>query len=176
MKLTIFVLVLVMVASMSFGIDFGGSTAVAGVVNAEAQRVEVDQDIDVDIGLLHIDLTGGVDYAGEDILADYSLGASITFSVFKLGGSIAGNQGVAMTDVKAFLDIATGDVGADVDVKLSADPEADVFQGVEFSAFYNPGPLEFRVGYLLTTIGAGDVNVPEVFDAGGIYAKAKFTY
>ncbi len=175
-RLTILLLVLAIVAGTSFAIDFGGSTTVAGVANAEAQRVEVDQDIDIHIGSLHIDLAGGVDYAGEDILADYSLGASIGFSVFKVGGSIAGNQGIPMTDVKAFLDIATGDIGADVDVLLSADAEKEVFQGAEFSAFWNPGPLEFRVGYLFTTLGAGGVNAPEVFDDGGIYATAKISY
>ncbi len=175
-RLTMLLLVLAIVAGTSFAIDFGGSTAVAATANPDAQKVELDQDIDIDIGALHIDLAGGVDYAGEDILADYSLGASIGFSVFKVGGSIAGNQGISMTDVKAFLDIATGPVGADIDVLLSADPANDVFRGAEFSAFWNPGPLELRVGYLFTSVGAGGVNAPEVFDDGGIYAKAKITY
>ena len=174
-RLTILLLVLAVVAGTSFGIDFGGSTAVAGVANAEAQRVEVDQDIDIDVGPLHIDLAGGVDYDG-DILADYAVGASVGFSVFTIGGSVAGNQDIPMTDVKAFLDIATGDIGADVDLLLSADAEKEVFQGAEFSAFWNPGPLELRVGYLLTTLGAGDVNAPEVFDDGGVYAKVKISY
>jgi len=174
-RLTILILVLLMVCSISFAIDFGGSTAVAGVANAEAQRVEVDQDIDIDIGPLHIDLAGGLDYDGA-IAADYSVGASVGFSVFTVGGSIAGDKAIPVGDTIAYLDIAAGAVGADIDILLSGDAEKDAFQGAEFSAFYNPGPFELRVGYLLTTLGAGDVNAPEVFDAGGVYATAKISY
>jgi len=174
-RLTILLLVLLMVCSISWTIDFGGSTAIAGVANADAQRVEVDQDIDIDIGPLHIDLAGGLDYDGA-VAADYSVGASVGFFIFTIGGSVAGDKDIPLGDVKANLDVVAGVVGADVDVLLSADAEKEVFQGAEFSAFWNPGPLELRVGYLLTTEGAGEINAPEVFDDGGIYATAKITY
>ena len=174
-RLTMLLLVLLMVSGISFGVDFGGSTTVAGVANAEAQRVEVDQDIDIDIGPLHIDLGGGLDYDGA-VAADYSAGASVGFSIFTIGGSIAGAKAIPLGDIKAYLDIAAGSIGADVDVLLSGDAEKEVFQGAEFSVFYKPGPLELRVGYLVTSEGVGGINAPEVFDDGGIYATAKISY
>ena len=175
-RLTILILVLAIVAGISWAVDFGGSTAVGAVANADEQRVEVDQEIDIDIGPLHVDINGGLDYAGEDILADFKLGAEVSFSVFKIGALITGKQSVPLNEIKAFIDIATGPVGADVDVLLSADAEKDVFQGAEFSAFWNPGPLELRAGYFLTSSGVGEINVPEVFDDGGIYGKIKISY
>ena len=176
--------VLVMVAGISWAVDFGGSTAVGVTANAEVQKVEVDQEIDVDIGPLHLDLNGGLDYDSMIIESinvghvspDYEIGAKVGFSIFTVGGSITGDEAVSLKDVKAFLDIAVGDVGGDIDIKLSADPENEIFQGAEFSAFWNPGPLELRAGYFLTSSGVGEINVPEVFDDGGIYAKIKISY
>ena len=183
-RLLAILVVLAIVAGISWAVDFGGSTVVGAAANADLQKIEVDQEIDIDIGPLHIDLAGGVDYdsmiLGNIIVghvsADYEIGAKVGFSIFSVGGSIAGNDGVSMTDVKAFLDIAAGPVGADVDVLLSADSENDVFRGAEFSAFWNPGPVELRIGYLLTSAGVGEINTTEVFDDGGFYATAKISY
>ncbi len=183
-RLLTILVVLAMVASVSFAVDFGGSTAVGVTANAEVQKVEVDQEIDVDIGPLHLDLNGGLDYDSMiiesinvgHVSADYEIGAELGVSVFTIGGSITGDDAVPLKDIKAGIGIATGDVGGDVDVKLSADPENEIFQGAEFSAFWNPGPLELRVGYFLTSNGVGEINVPEVFDDGGFYAKAKISY
>jgi len=183
-RLLTILMVLAIVAGISWAVDFGGSTAVSVAANADEQKVEVDQEIDVDIGPLHLDLNGGLDYDSMiiesinvgHVSADYEIGAKVTASIFSIDGSITGDETVLLKDIKAGIGIATGDVGGDVDVKLSADPENEIFQGAEISAFWNPGPLEIRIGYLYTSLGAGDVNTSEVFDDGGIYGKIKISY
>ena len=176
--LLIIVLVFVMVASISFALEVGGSTAVAGIGNADEQRIEIDQEVDIDLGAFHIDVNGGFDYdlPVKEYAANYLVGASYTFSIFKVGGSIEGNRDVKLGKMKAYADIAAGDVGADVDFLFSADGAKDFFQGAEFSAFYNPGSFEFRVGYMWTENGEPDVNVPEALTNGGFYAKVKCSY
>ena len=177
-KILALVMIMLMVSIFGFALDIGGSTALAGIGNVEDQKFELDQVVDIDLGIFHFDVDGGLDYKlpEKDWLWDYAVGASGTFSVFTLGGSIAGNQGVKLDALKAYLDIAVAPVGADIDFLFSANEAKDIFQGAEFSAFYNPGPFEFRIGYLWTENGAGEVNAPEVFTNGGIYGKAKINY
>lgn len=174
-RLLTILVVLAMVAGISWAIEFGGSTEVGAAANAEEQKAEVDQEIGIGIGPLQIDIECGLDYDGE-IAADYEIGAEVGVSVFTFGGSIEGDDKQALGDITAFIGIAVADVGADVYAELSADTEKDTFQGAEFSAFWNPGPIEIRAGYLLTSEGAGDDNTPEVFDDGGIYGKIKISY
>jgi hypothetical protein len=168
---------LAIVAGISFA-DIGGSTATAIIGNADEQRVEVDQEFDIDVDALHFDVNGGCDYTFHDKKRawDWLVGASYSFSIFKVGGSLEGNKDVKLTVIKAYADITMGDVGADIDFKFSADPAADPFQGAEFSAYWNPGPVEIRVGYNWTELGEPDVNVPEALTDGGLYAKAKISY
>ena len=177
-KLLTVLVVLVMVASVSFALEVGGSTATAIIGNGDQQRLEVDQEVDIDLGAFHFDVDGGVDYdlPVKEYAANYLVGASYTFSIFKVGGSIEGNRDVKLGAMKVYADIAVENVGADVDFLISADETKDIFQGAEFSAFYNPGPFEFRVGYLWTENGAPDINAPELLTDGGLYVKAKFSY
>ena len=180
-KLLTIVLGLVMVASVSFALEIGGSTAVAGIGNEDQQRIEVDQEIDVDLGALHFDVNGGVDYdlPGKEYAANYLVGASYTFSIFKVGGSIEGDREVKLGDIEVYADIRHENVGADVDFLFSADgAKAQIFQGAEFSGFFNPAPFEIRIGYMLTPEdgGAVDANTPEALDGGGFYAKVKCAY
>jgi len=175
-RLMLCVVMLAIVAGISFALEIGGSTAVASIGNAEEQRIEIDQEVDIDLGAFHFDVDGGVDYLlpTKERLWNYEIGTSYVFSVFTFGGTFAGDQDVKLGTITAYADIVHGDVGADVDFKFSADET--VFQGAEFSAFWNPGPLELRLGYLWTELGAGDVNAPEVLEKGGLYGKAKISY
>ena len=177
-RIFILIIVLAMVAGISFALEIGGSTVAAGIGNGEEQKIEIDQEIDIDLDALHFDVDGGVDYVlpVEDWLWDYEIGAAYTVSVFTFGGTIAGNKDLNLDVVTAYADIVVGEAGVDVDFEFSADETKDAFQGADFSAFFNPGPFEFRVGYLLTENGAPDVNAPELLEKGGIYGKIKFNY
>ena len=177
-KIFVLIIVLAMVAGISFALEIGGSTEASGIGNGEEQIIFVDQEIDVDIGALHFDLDGSIEYPlpAKDLLWDYEIGAAYTVSVFTFGGTIAGEKELELDVVTAYVDIAVDNVGVDVDFEFSADATKDVFQGVDISAFFNPGPFELRVGYLLTENGAPDVNAPGLLDKGGIYGKVKFTY
>ena len=175
----IVLVVLAVVASMSFAGPVSGSTTAAAIGNADEQRVEVDQEFDIDLGAFHVDVNGGFDYdlPEKEYAMNYLLGGSYAFSVFKVGASMEGNRDVKVDVVKVYVDAAHENVGADVDLLLSGDKaDENVFQGVEFSAFVNPGPFEIRVGYLLTEVGDGGVNAPEELTNGGFYAKVKCTY
>ena len=177
-KIFLLIIVLAMVAGISFALEIGGSTEASGIGNGEEQIIFVDQEIDIDLDALHIDLDGGVDYVlpVEDWLWDYEIGAAYTVSVFTFGGTIAGNKDLNLDVVTAYADIMAGEVGVDVDFEFSADETKDTFQGADISAFFNPGPFEFRIGYLLTENGAPDINAPELLTQGGIYGKVKFSY
>ncbi len=171
-------LMLAMVAGISFALEVGGSTEVSGISNSEEQKYMLNQEVDIDIGAFHFDVDGGVDYAmpESDWLWDYTLGAAYTISVFTFGGTIAGEKELELNAVTAYADIVIDNVGADVDFEFSADETKDVFQGADFSVFFNPGPFEFRIGYLLTENGLPDVNAPELLTDGGLYGKIKFSY
>lgn len=180
-RLLIVLVVLAAVAGISFAVELGGSTAAATAGNDAEQVLEVDQAITVDIDALHFDLSAGYDYKfhTKDYLWDYEVAAKYTLGIFAFGGSIAGNRDVYLGNIKAYADIAYESVGADVDFLFSADQaKAQIFQGAEFSGFFNPGPLEIRIGYMLTP-GDGsavDANTPEALAGGGLFAKVKVTY
>jgi len=171
-------MVLAIVAGTSFALELGGSTQVAGIGNADQQRMEVDQEIDIDLGAFHIDLNGGFDYNIYDKTKfwDFDIGGKYTLGILTVGASFTGNQDLNVNEIKLFADLVVGPVGADVDVLFSADETIDAFRGLDISAFYNPGPFSFRVGYLFTENGAPDINAPELLTGGGVYAKAKVTY
>ncbi|MFH1737995.1 MAG: hypothetical protein ABIH23_03225 [bacterium] len=179
-KMLIVLMVLAMVAGMSFALEVGGSTAVAGVGNADEQRLEVDQEIDIDIGVLHLDVNGGFDYTFHDKAKfwNYDIGGKYTLGILTVGASFTGNQDLKFNEIKAFGDIVAGPVGADVDALFSADPEKDFFRGAEFSGFWKPGPVELRIGYMMVPDGGKnlDKNTPEALTGGGLYAKAKLSY
>ncbi len=176
-KLTMIGIMLLVSMSLT-AIGFSGSTTAAGAANLEEQRIEIDQAVTIDLEPIQITASAGFDVPlpSKEWTYDYELAGNLTVSVFKFGASIAGNKAVLLGDIKGFVDIAYDIVGADIDVILSADATKDIFQGAEFSAFINPGPFEFRVGYMLTENGAVDFNTPEALTAGGIYAKAKINY
>ncbi len=177
-KVFVLIIVLAMVAGISFALEIGGSTEASGIGNSEEQIIFIDQEIDVDIDALHFDLDGSIEYPlpAKELLWDYEIGAAYTISVFTFGGTIAGDKDLELDVVTAYGDIVVGNVGADVDFEFSADKTKDPFQGVDISAFFNPGPFELRVGYLLTENGAPDVNAPDLLEKGGVYGKIKFTY
>ena len=177
-KVFVLIIVLAMVAGILFALEIGGSTEASGIGNGEEQIIFVDQEIDIDLDALHFDVDGGIDYVlpVENWLWDYEIGAAYTVSVFTFGGTIAGNKDLNLDVVTAYADIVAGEVGVDVDFEFSADVTKDAFQGADFSAFFNPGPFEIRVGYLLTENALPDVNAPELLEKGGIYGKIKFSY
>ena len=177
-RLAIVFVVLLMVSSISFALELGGSTQVAAIGNGDEQRMEIDQEVDIDVGAFHIDVNGGFDYNFWDKAKfwDYDIGGKYTLGILTVGASFTGNQDLNVNEIKAFADIVVGPVGADVDVLFSADETIDAFRGLDVSAFYNPGPFSFRVGYLFTENGAPDINAPELLTNGGVYAKAKVTY
>jgi len=177
-RLMLCVVMLAIVAGISFALEIGGSTAVAGIGNPDEKVFQIDQEIDIDLDALHFDVNGGLDYLlpEKDWMWNYEIGAFYVFSVFTFGGTFAGDRDVKLGDLTAYADIVYEMVGIDVDFLFSADETKDAFQGAEFSAFFNPGPCEFRVGYMWTELGAGDVNAPEALEKGGLYGKAKISY
>ena len=176
-RLLMVLVVLVAVAGISFGVELGGSTAAAVAGNDTEQVLEIDQEVDIDLDALHFDVNGGYDYKFHDksYVWDYEVGAAYTLGIFVFGGSVEGNKDMKLDVIKAYADVAYESVGADVDFKFSADETKDIFQGAEFSAFYNPGPLEIRFGYMMKS-GAVDANTPETLDDGGLFGKIKVTY
>lgn len=158
---------------------FAGSTTAAGIVNADQQRMEIDQVIDIDIAALHLDLDGGFDYNFDPAQKfwNYDVGGSYALlKNLKLGGSVVGNQDLNLKCIDAFADFTLGKVGADFDILFSADKTKDVFQGLDVSAFYANDWVHIRVGWLFTENGAPDINAPELFTDGGVYAKVKVSY
>ena len=77
-KLLMVLVVLAIVAGMSFALEVGGSSAITGYGNEDAKTFEADQEIDIDLDALHFDVNGGLDLAlpGKDWCWDYTLGAS----------------------------------------------------------------------------------------------------
>ena len=176
---SLFVLLLLLPV-MVFPIDFGGSTEAIGIINdQEEAKLELTQDIDIDVGPLHADINVGVDvspYAEAPLAYDWLIGADVTVSYFKIGASVKSIKDIIADEVKGFIDFAVGKIGADLDIFITADPDEQIFQGADFSAFYNPGPLEFRIGYFLSETGIGESNAPDVTTNGGVYSKVKITY
>ena len=182
-KLLAIVMVLAIVAGISFalevgGVKIGGSTAAAIINNETEGVIEIDQEVGVDIGALHFDAEVGIDVTlpAKEKTWEYEVGASYTFLIFKVGSSLAGEKDLHFDEIKAYVDIASGPVGGDVDVLFSADQDNDPFQGADISAFWKPGPAEIRIGYLYTEVGDGGSNAPEELTDGGIYAKIKVSY
>ena len=177
-RLTIILLVLLFVASAISALGFAGSTTAAVIGNSDQQRIEVDQECDIDLGALHFDVDGGVDYdlPVKEYAANYLVGTSYTFGIFKVGGSIEGDRAVKIGPITAYADIVFENVGADVDFLFSADDTKDAFQGADFSMYFDIGELACRIGYLWTQNGAPDINAPELLADGGLYGKLKITY
>jgi len=176
-KLLTIGLVLAIVAGTSFGLEVGGSTSAAYAGNADERLIMIDQEIDIDLDALHFDVDGGLDFLlpENERAWDYEIGAAYTISIFTFGATVGGDKDVKLGDVAAYADIVYENVGADIDFLFSADSAKDGFQGAEFSAFCNPEPFEFRVGYMMKS-GAVDANTPEALTEGGFYAKAKYSY
>ena len=176
---SLFVLLLLLPV-MVFPIDFGGSTEAIGIINGlEEGKIEFNQEIDIDAGPAHFDLNGGIDYspyAEAPWAYDLLIGGTIKASYFTFGASVKSIKDIIADEVKGFIDFAVGKIGADLDIFITADPDEQIFQGADFSAFYNPGPLEFRIGYFLSETGIGESNAPDVTTNGGVYSKVKLIY
>ena len=178
-RLLMVLVVLAIVAGMSFAVEVGGSTAVAGIGNPDEKVFQVDQEIDIDLDALHFDVNGGLDYLvpEKDWMWDYEIGASYTILIFTFGSTVAGDKDVKLGDITLYADITPCEqAGVDIDFLFSADETKDAFRGADFSMFYNPGPCEFRVGYLWTENALPDINAPELLANGGFYVKAKISY
>jgi len=177
-RLMLCLLVLAIVACMSFALEVGGSTTTGVAGNKDEQRIEVAQEVDIDLGILHIDVDGEVDYdlPVKEVFWEYEIGASVPVSIFTFGGKLGGDKDVKLGNLKAYVDIVYETVGADIDFKFSADEAKDAFQGAEFSVFFDIGPLACRVGYMWTEHGEPDENTPAALTDGGFFAKAKISY
>jgi len=177
-KLLTMLVVLVMVASISFAVEVGGSTTGSIAGNREEQKIIVEQDVDIDVGILHFDVDGEVAYKPDvkETSWEYEIGASVPISVFTFGSTIGGDKDVKLGDITLYADMVYETVGADVDFLFSADETKDGFQGAEFSVFFDIGSLSGRVGYMLTENGEPDVNTPAALTEGGFYATGTITY
>ena len=178
-RLMLCVVVLAIVAGMSFAIEIGGSTAVSGVGNDAEQLLRIEQVINVSVADFSVSLdclTYDWLFADKESAWDYEVNASYGLEAFTFGAIFVGEKDTALDTIQPYIDFAIGPVGADVDVLLSMVKEKDVFQGAEFSAFWNPGPLELRIGYMLTNEATVDANTPEALDGGGFYGTATISY
>ena len=173
----IMLLVLVIVAGTSFALEVGGSTTTGISGNKDEQIIIVEQEIDFDLGAFHVDVDGEVEYdlPVKEHTWEYEIGASYAFSIFKVGGAFGGNKDLKLEEYSLFADIVYETVGADIDFLFSADETKDVFQGAEFSVFFDVGSMACRVGYMMKS-GEVDANTPAALDEGGFYAEGTITY
>jgi hypothetical protein len=195
-KLLAVIVVLVMVAGISFAdVVIGGSTSTGFANNADEGKLEIDQEIDIGVGKFHFDVNPGIDYKWpeKDMSWDYFFGVVYKpISVITTGWCIKGDQDFelrggeirrAVSDDAVFhdmnvdfeIDLPSG-VGFNTHIQFSVDPDNDFFQGLEISGYWHWDALELTAGYLLTENGLPDKNAPELLDDGGIFAKAKIKY
>ena len=182
-KLLMVLVVLAIVAGMSFALEVGGSSAITGYGNADAKTFEADQEIDIDLDALHFDVNGGLDLAlpGKDWCWDYELGASYVLSAFTFGGTIAGDSAVKLGTMTVSADFVVDSFGINSYLELSANKAVNFYRGVDVSIFFNPGPAELRFGmtYLDEIAVVDDVgysNAPAAVEGFGIYGSAKISY
>jgi len=180
-RLMLCVLVLAIVASMSFAWDVGGSTATAIVANKDEQMLIAGQEWDFGIGILDIDVSGEIIHAlpAKETFWEWEIGPSVTFcpnDELTVGGAFGGEKDIPLGNISAFVDIRVENVGADIDFLFSAVEGADRFQGAEFSVFFTTDWLEARVGYMRTEHGEPDMNIPEALHGGGFYGTATTKY
>ena len=179
MKNVFLILVMLLIAISTYGIDVGGSSAANVMQGEEYQKVCIDQTVSIGIDALTIELAGGydIDLELDEKVWDYEVGASYALSYFVFSSSICGEKDLELNESWSAVDFAYENVGANVTVFLSFDETLDQFQGAEFYAFYKPGPVELTLGYLYTDDGAEVAGeAPDEPLNGGIYAKAKISY
>lgn len=180
-RLMLCVLVLAIVASISFAMDVSGSTTGTVAGNEDEQKIIAAQEWGFGIGILDIDVGGEITHTlpAKETFWEWEIGSSVTFcpnDAFTVGGTFGGEKNVPIGDITAYADIRVENVGVDVDFLFSADEAKDAFQGAEFSAFLDVGWLEARVGYMWTEHGEPDMNTPEALDGGGLFATATIKY
>lgn len=180
-RLLMVLVVLAIVAGMSFAVDVSGSTEMSGIGDGDQQRLEVAQEIDIDLGVFHFDVDGEIDYdlPVKETFWEWEVGTSVMFcpnEMLTIGATAGGDKDVKLGDITAYTNIVFGTVGADVDFLFSADETKDAFQGADFSVYFDIGKLACRIGYLWTENGEPDVNAPELLTNGGFYVKAKISY
>jgi len=173
--------VLAIVAGMSFAVDVSGSTTASVVTNKDEHMVIAGQEFGFGIGILDIDVSGEITHAlpAKETFWEWEIGSSVTFcpnDQFTVGGAIGGEKDIPLGDISAFVDVRIGNVGADVDFLFSAAEDADRFQGAEFSVYFDVGSLACRVGYMWTDNGEPDTNTPEALTGGGFYGTATISY
>ena len=176
-KVLLTILVLAMVASISFAVEIGGSTTGSIAGNKDEQKIIAEQEIDIDVGILHFDVDGEVAHVPgvKETTWEYEIGASVPVSVFTFGSTIGGDNEVKLGDATVYVDMVYENIGADIDFLFSADETKDNFQGAEFSVFFDIGSLSGRVGYMMKS-GEVDANTPATLDEGGFYATGTITY
>ena len=180
-RLLIVLVVLAIVAGMSFAVDVSGSTTTSVIGNDEEQQLEVGQEFDIDFSFLHFDADGEVVYkpAVKETFWEYEMGASVIFcpnDQLTVGGTFGGDKDVKLGDITAYTHIVFETVGADVDFLFSADEAKKKFQGAEFSVYFDVGSFACRVGYMWTENGEPDMNTPEALPGGGFFGTATIRY
>jgi len=181
-RLLLVLVVLVVVAGISFAqVEFSGSTAVSAAGNDAEQSLIIEQVVNVSVGNFAVALDSfeyAYAFADKEGTWCWEIDANYALDPFTFGSIAGGDTDLYLDSIQPYVDFAMGPVGADVDFLLSADKDKDVFQGAEFSAFWNPGPLEIRVGYMLTPDGgsAVDENTPDALAGGGVFGKVKLSY
>ena len=179
-RLLLVLVVLAAVAGISFAqVEFSGSTAVSGIGNDVEQILRVEQVINVSVADFSVSLdalTYDWLFADKESAWDYEVNGSYALGAFTFGAIVVGEKDIALNTIQPYVDIVLGPVGIDADMLFSVDKDKDAFQGAEFSGFWNPGPLELRIGYMITEGDAVDANTPEALADGGIFATAKISY
>jgi len=180
-KLLMVLVVLAIVAGMSFAVDVSGSTTTSISANKDEQMLIAGQELGFGIGILDIDVSGEITHAlpAKETFWEWEIGSSVTFcpnDQFTVGGAIGGEKDIPVGDISAFVDVRIENVGADVDFLFSAAEDADRFQGAEFSVYFDVGSLACRVGYMWTENGEPDTNTPEALTGGGFYGTATISY
>ena len=180
-RLLMVLVVLAIVAGMSFAVDVSGSTTASVITNKDEHMVIAGQEWGVGIGILDIDVSGEITHTllAKETFWEWEIGSSVTFcpnDQFTVGGAIGGEKDIPLGDISAFVDIRIENVGADVDFLFSAAEGADRFQGAEFSVYFDVGSLACRVGYMWTDNGEPDTNTPEALTGGGFYGTATISY
>ncbi len=145
------------------GIDAAYSTEVAGI------------GLDAGVGFMY-----DMDDAATDAWA-WGLGLAASVSMFDITVGLDGNETDVFQELSASVEIAPIDmatlyVGVDTDF---AEAAAETLQGADIGVNLHIGAVEAYLGYLITTVGAGEYNADfgDVWSLdGGMYVKFDVDY
>jgi hypothetical protein len=120
------------------------------------------------MGDITADFDAEVAYDTDTSTLSYGAGVAVGYgSLVSLGAGFAGTPDFGPLGINATLTPMEG-IGLDVGMLLDFSA-TDMFQGLDISATKAFGAGTLRVGYLITSVGAGDLNAPATLPNGGLY-------